>query len=279
MTEHLAHAACPPTDAADLVAETAEAHTGPWQPNWPDGTTRRILGRDPDTGGVTALLTFPAGYDRADERRLAEDGTPRFEHHSCHEEIVSVAGDYLFGDPPHFRFDAPRYLNHPPHWLHPAHQCSPSGITLLVKNSRPVDFLFEPMPTPWDGEERYAPGCDPSPSSPVTVADLSDLPPEPDEVDLRRRLLWVDQVTGWRTWLVALPAGYRDPRPTDARPGGEEWFVLSGQLSVAGLGGELGDGPDLLGPEGYLCDPTTLRTGWLASPTGATAIHWEKADG
>jgi hypothetical protein len=271
----LAHIHRDPVEFDALVVETADDHQGTWQPNWPPGTERRVLGRDPTTGGSTTLLTFPAGYDRAEERELASAGHPqRFEYHSCHEEIVSIAGDYVFGDPQLYRFDAPAYLNHPPFWLHPARQRSVGGVLLLVRNSHPVDFGFCEIPLTWDGREHYleAAGLPPSPSEAVTVHHLEDRPLAPIAENgvplpgVRGERLWTDEVTGWQTWLLeaqagsTLAAGAGAPAPAARTPrsagSGDEWFILEGQV---------GFGPDephtVLDAYGYRCDPARYPAG------------------
>lgn len=278
MTEVLAHPATAPVNAADLRAETCQDHDEPWQENWPDGTTRRLIGQDPDSGGLVAFLTFPAGYEREAEVIHEEFGVPRFECHSCHEEVLVVAGEYAFGVAPQFNFSSPAYLNHPGGWLHPAHQLTREGCTLFIRNSKEPDFTFEPIPEPWDGQGYYSDEFSPSPSRvvPIVHLDPADVVDEDDAAGWRSQLLWTDEVAGWRTWLIQLPVGYQDPRPQLAVGGGEEWLVLDGELSTVGLAGEVGDGPDLLTRHGYLCDPEVTRSGWVASRTGATAIRWER---
>lgn len=282
MTTHpeLAHAERDPVAFDDLVVETAEDHVGPWQPNWPDGTTRRVLGRDPVTGGSVTLLTFPAGYDRLDEAAIAAAGGPqRFEYHSCHEEIVSVVGDYGFGEPELYRFDPPAYLNHPPFWLHPARQRSAEGIMLFVRNSHPVDFGFCDIPHGWDGVEDYAEVAPPptSPSEAVTMLRLDDVEVAPLAEHGRPldgvagALLWADRVTGWQTWLVVAEEGatLATTGDADGTPAGDEWFVLDGEVAF-------GDGGVVIGRHGYRCDPARYPAGGEpATASSATrALRW-----
>jgi hypothetical protein len=253
----LAHAPAPPRDPGALRVETAEDHSGPWQPNWPAGTERRVIARDEATGGSLTLLRFPGGYDRPDEAAIAAAGGPqRFEHHSCHEEIVCLEGEFTFGVPLLYDFSARTYLNHPPYWLHPARQRSPSGALLLVRNSHPVDFGFCDIPHGWDGVEAYLEeeGVRPSPSEAVTRQPLDDLALGAVTEDgrelpgVRGHRLWTDAVLGWETWLLEAD-GVALAEPSDPGPVGDEWFVLDGGLRVGAPGEEV-----VLGPYGHVCD-------------------------
>jgi hypothetical protein len=262
----LAHAPSGPTRAEDLRVETAEDHSGPWQPNWPPGTTRRVLTRDATSGGSLTLLRFPGGYDRPDEAAIAAAGRPqRFEHHSCHEEIVCLEGEFLFGDPLLYDFSAVTYLNHPPFWLHPARQRSASGALLLVRNSHPVDFGFCDIPHGWDGTESYleADGVVASPSAAVTRLPLDDLVPGAVVEDgrplagVRGARIWTDALLGWETWLLEADDGARLARgEAGDGPVGDEWFVLAGGLRVVSDAGDVE-----LGPHGHVCDPDRYPAG------------------
>ncbi len=278
----LAHRPSGPTEASDLRVETAEDHAGPWQPNWPSGTERRVLYRDEVTGGSLTLLRFPAGYDRVDEAEIARaGGGQRFEHHSCHEEIVCLEGDYTFGEPELYDFSATTYLNHPPYWLHPARQRSSEGVLLLVRNSHPVDFGFCAIAEGWDGVEDYLdePWVSPSPSQAVTRLRLDDLPLESlmsgGEVleGARGSLLWTDEVLGWETWLIEAADGtvLAEPVPGgDAGPVGDEWFVLEGGLRFEG--GAVHE----IGRHGHFCDPQSYPAGGakVVAAGQVRALRW-----
>lgn len=277
----LAHRLSGPTGVDELGVETAEDHAGPWQPNWPAGTERRVLYRDPESGGSLTLLRFPAGYDRLDEAAIAEaGGGQRFEYHSCHEEIVCLEGDYTFGEPELYDFGATTYLNHPPNWLHPARQRSNEGVLLLVRNSHPVDFGFCPIADDWDGVESYfdAPGVAHSPSRAVTRLDLAELPMSAvfedgsEREGMRGALLWTDEVLGWETWLIEAEAGVTlaHPEPDGVvGPVGDEWFVLEGSLRfrTSSTSTAAQDEPISrdLARHGHFCDP-------YAYPAGGTEV-------
>ena len=277
----LAHPAVGPSNVRDLRVETTEEHDEPWQPNWPDGTERIVLGRDPSTGGSLTLLRFPAGYDRQDEARIHKvGGAPRFEYHSCHEEIVSLEGDYVFGDPLLYDFGARSYLNHPPYWLHPARQRSEAGVLLLVRNSHPVDFGFCDIPHEWDGVESYldASHVKASDSHGVTSLDLdaAELRPVSEHgapLDGVRGLrLWTDEVLGWETWLVDASPGVTLARPGDSDRAGDEWFVLEGSLLTEATGGR-----SELEPYGHWCDPSRYPVGGsvlVSGQAGVRALRW-----
>lgn len=279
----LAHPPSGPSNMRDLRIETREHHQGPWQPNWPEGTERMVLARDPETGGSLTLLRFPPGYDRLDEAEIqARGGAQRFEYHTCHEEIVSLEGEYLFGEPVLYDFGATSYLNHPPHWLHPARQRSRSGVLLLVRNSHPVDFGFCAIPHAWDGVEGYldAPEVRPSASAGVTSVRLEDVDVRPLHelgvplAGVRGERLWSDEVLGWETWVLEA-----DPNVTLAdsraeRVVGDEWFILEGELRGSGK-----DGLSLR-RFGHWCDRDRYPAGGtelIAGPEGLRALRWVPA--
>lgn len=278
----LAHRGSGPTGAAELRIETADDHTGPWQPNWPPGTERRVLYRDEVTGGSLTLLRFPAGYDRVEEAEIElAGGGQRFEHHSCHEEIVCLEGDYTFGVPELYDFSATTYLNHPPHWLHPARQRSSEGVLLLVRNSHPVDFGFCPIADDWDGVEGYLDEAwvAPSPSAAVTRLHLDGLPLT-DIVSggtvregTKGSLLWTDQVLGWETWLIEATDGtvLADPVAADDEGSvGDEWFVLDGGLRFEG------ESVQEVGRHGHFCDPASYPVGGskVVAVGSLRALRW-----
>lgn len=275
----LAHVAAGPSSPSTLRVETERDHEGPWQPNWPAGTERVVLGRDPVSGGSLTLLRFPPGYDRLDEAAICSRGEPqRFEHHSCHEEIVCLEGDYTFGEPELYDFSAQTYLNHPPFWLHPARQRSSGGVLLLVRNSHPVDFGFCDIPHDWDGVESYfdGPGVTPAVSEAVTRLPLGTLEVGPiiehgQTLDgVRGHLIWVDEVVGWETWLIEADAGAMVASPGSGQAVGDEWFVLAGSLAS-------GDGGPSLGQHGHWCDPESMPVGGAvltAGPEGVRALRW-----
>jgi hypothetical protein len=281
----LAHRRSGPTGADGLRVETAEDHEGPWQPNWPAGTERRVLYRDPETGGSLTLLRFPAGYDRLDEAAIAAaGGGQRFEHHSCHEEIVCLEGDYTFGEPELYDFSATTYLNHPPYWLHPARQQSNEGVLLLVRNSHPVDFGFCPIAEGWDGVEDYLdePWVTPSPSQAVTRLRLDDLPLEAVAESgsvlegARGALLWTDEVLKWETWLIEAVDGTVLADPSGgAGPVGDEWFVLEGGLRFESADGA-GAGVAEIGRHGHFCDPQSYPAGGtrVVAAGPVRALRW-----
>lgn len=288
----LVHQQSGPTGSDELRVETAEDHAGPWQPNWPAGTERRVLYRDPESGGSFTLLRFPAGYDRLDEAAIAEaGGGQRFEYHSCHEEIVCLEGDYTFGEPELYDFSATTYLNHPPNWLHPARQRSRDGVMLLVRNSHPVDFEFCPIADDWDGAEHYfdAPWVEQSSSRAVTRLDLDELSVSAvlddgsEREGMRGALLWTDEVLGWETWLIEADAGatlaHPDPDGVSG-PVGDEWFVLEGTLRFvlgsASGGAEVDVDVREISRHGHFCDPHAYPAGGAEVVTSepVRALRW-----
>ena len=227
------------------------------------GTLRQPL-VDPPDGPKLIVLTFPPGY----RHRYADRG---FEYHSCHEEIVLLEGHLEFG--PWYSCRALAYLNHPPYWVHPADQRTAVGATMLVRIEGPVDFGFEPIPPDWDGVE-YLSAAAPvrSRARGVSRVELDDLPWEPvtlpdgQPVGIEAKHLWDDPDDGWVTWLMRAPAGWHT-RGGRIRSGGEELFLLEGDLTIEGVG-------ELSG-RSYYCDPDRIVTG-KATRSGCLAIRWTR---
>lgn len=275
--ELLAHAPCAPIDVSAMTAETTASHHEPWQYTWPDGTTRKVLAVDPQTQGATFLLHLPGGYGRAEEAVAArEHEHGRFERHTCHEEIFNLGGSYRFGD--FYDFPVMGYLNHPPHWVHPADQSTSTGVLLLIKNSCPVDFAFDPIPAGWDGIEGTGDGSGPldPTTGGVTMLAVDDVPwqpaPTPDgaESGVQVKHLWQDGAQGWSTWLMQVPPGWRNPLAERTGTGGDELFLLSGDLTHPRHG--------RLTAQAYYCDPESAAVGGESSETGCVAIRWTRGD-
>ncbi|HEY8452725.1 MAG TPA: hypothetical protein VIL54_11090 [Natronosporangium sp.] len=248
------------TNFAEFRTETSDEHDADWQFNWPEGTKRTVLSTDPETGATTFLLQLPPGYHRPEERARAQAGERRFEWHTCHEEIFFLKGEIWFGD--NYCVRALGYLNHPPYWVHPADQHSESGATLLIKNSRRVDFEFGPIPQPWNGREycQVERGSLEDDPNGITSLNLDGVPWR-CENGIRVKELYHYR-DGLRTELLRLPPNWRG----EARPGlnREMLFVLSGALRV---------GDKELTEWGY-CSGTGSQLATASTDTGATIIRW-----
>ncbi|MCC6791887.1 MAG: hypothetical protein IT336_09385 [Thermomicrobiales bacterium] len=227
----------------------------------PHGTLRRAIVDVPD-GPRTLLLTFPAGM----RHRYADQG---FEYHTAHEEIFLLDGYLKFGD--WYDWRPLGYINHPPFWVHPADQKTDVGATMLVKYDGVMDFGFEPIPDGWDGQEYVAAAATHrSPVPGVSNATVNDIPWEPVFLPGDRAMgfdakrLSDDPESGWTTWLMRAPAGWRTEGGR-VRVGGEEIFLLEGDLTIDGVGSLEG--------RGYYCDPERTITG-KSSEQGCLAIRW-----
>ena len=267
-----------PISLADVPVET-DATTPYWQINWPEGTERQVLARDGNmVGGDTKILKFPPGYGRPLEVEYEKNYSPgRFEQHTCHEEVWVLEGLLHFG--PYYDIVARGYKNHPPGWLHPAHQTTQESVTLLIKNSAEVDFIYEDIPPDWDGTECFAESQLPCPSKGVTNVRLDSLPWEPvldqagNESGLDARHIWDDEVRGWTTWMMRVPAGWQGQGQGQVMAGGDEMLILEGDLWT-----DRGNGPvHLVGSNSY-SDPEHFVDGGSAerSESGCVAIRWTK---
>ena len=266
----------------DIPADTDPATSKFWQPTWPPGTERRVLARDDSMqGGATVLLHFPAGYHRPLERAYFEEhGKQRFEYHTMHEEVFIIDGEFQLG--PWFGLQGPAYFNHPEKCLHPANHSTEHGVTLLVKNSGPVDFLYEDVPQDWDAIGYTYADAASSPHTPVMPIHLDDhawqpvLDSDGRPTGREAKTIWRDIERGWTTWLMRLPAGWEGTGNLVEQRGGDEMFLMDGDLVVAPTGD-----PVHLKGRGYYCEPDrSVFAGHLErSEGGCTAIRWTRNSG
>ncbi|MCS7001537.1 MAG: hypothetical protein NZ518_01695 [Dehalococcoidia bacterium] len=233
----------------------------------PTGGSRVAIAEAPDGKGKTFLLTMPPGY----RSRFAAEG---FEYHTCHEEIFLLDGLLHFGD--WYDYRALGYLNHPPYWLHPADQKTSTGARMLIKIDKPVDFGFRPIPDDWDGAEVYDPAAPIIPAGrPISQVWLDGVPwgairfRDGAPTGLYGKRVWDDPESGWTTWLMRAPAGWRNTAPAAEHTGGDELYLLSGDWSVPWH-------PEPLRGETYYCSPDLLRIGGEHTDGGMIAIRWTK---
>lgn len=97
-----------------------------WRPLKVPGVSVKVLRRDPDTGGSTALVRLEAGA--------------RFpaHNHPAGEEVFVLEGDVLIGPD---RLKAGDYVYTPPNGKHAA--SSQGGCVFLVTLPRPVEILAD----------------------------------------------------------------------------------------------------------------------------------------
>lgn len=228
-----------------------------------EGGWREQLAIDPRSGAETFLL-YIDGSRRNDRGHL-------FEYHTCHEENFLLSGTCDFAG--WYEWKSLGYLMHPPYWWHPAGYRFPSGAEILVKLDAPVDFTFTEIPKDWDRREWIAPHaphwCK---NRAVSNANLDAAPWEPVLLDdgspagFEAKHVWDDVETGWTTWLMRAPAGWKGSGAR--RLGGDELFLLDGDLTLDGV---------TLVERGYYYEPETLRDDGF-SQRGFTAIRWTRGE-
>lgn len=255
------------------VRDAPIAELPPTSDMWVAGAHRRVLAHGPGSDAITYVSMIPVGYRRPAEAEQRQRHAPgRFEHHHCHEEGFILRGRYDFGG--WYEWNALSYLNHPSTWVHPADQEAPDGATLLMKQSGPLDFVYSDIPEGWDGREYPA---DPERAGPHQGVSSQPVDPEGggelDASGRRWQRLWHDQVSGWTTWLLTVPAGWRGGGAGWAEEGGDELFVLSGGLRTRIHGGlvELAEGD-------YVCSPQRYEHGGAdeQSVQGCVAVRWTR---
>jgi hypothetical protein len=255
------------------VADAPIAELPPTSDMWVPGARRRVLAHDPSTDAITYVSEIPVGYRRDAEAAYRQAHPPgRFEYHHCHEEGFILDGRYDFGG--WYDWDALGYLNHPSTWVHPADQCAPEGARLIMKLSGPLDFKYRDIPEDWDGQEFP---MDPERAREQRgVSSLALDPDGPSETDAsgrRWQRIWHDVAGGWTTWLMTVPARWSGRGDGSSGPGGNELFVLTGDLRVRAFG----DLVDLRAGD-YVCDPERFEDGGAAerSEAGCVAIRWTR---
>jgi hypothetical protein len=175
---------------------------------------------------------------------------------------------------------APGFMTHPPYWWHPSGYTFQGAGMTLVKLDKPVDFIFTEIPQGWDGVEWFAPEADHHCKNRVIAnAHLGDIPWEPATLPdgtpagFEAKHVWDDLDTGWTTWWMRAPAGWRGKAEWTSLPGGDEIYVLEGDLSLPELGATLTAG-------GYLYDPDQIVVGaeQHSSTNGFTAVRYSKGN-
>jgi glyoxylate utilization-related uncharacterized protein len=108
----------------------------------------------------------------------------------------------------------------------------------------------------------------------VTATSLRAGAGGPREDGSRWQQLWHDPLHGWTTWFVTIPAAWRGSGPGTEETGGDEVFVISGDVSLV-----VGDAVQPLVAGDYVCDPDVSRHGGTAetSRDGALLLRWTRS--
>jgi quercetin dioxygenase-like cupin family protein len=124
------------SDACVACFATAEVESQPTPVAGPvPGITVKLLHRSSATGGVTALVTIPAGWTE-----------PRFEHHDCVEESFKISGEIrIVEDGVEQVLAAGDYFFRPPYIKHGAMH-TPAGTSSLIRFSGTVVNHYGPVP-------------------------------------------------------------------------------------------------------------------------------------
>ena len=240
------------------------------------GFRYRTLAAGPGAGdlrahrSVTSLLQWSDGmgrpWGRADE----------LEMHPLHEEIFVLTGTLLFDD--WYRLDAPVYLNHPPFWAHPTNFRAEGELTMLVRDHFDPVVQLTPIPTDYRGQDFFVPGRPTRARAGVQRLELDELPlsrihdASGRDTGIAVRRVWEDLDDDWVTWLMDVPAGWSLPGPGVSLPGGDELFIVVGDLSFDYRGV-----PSRLTRYGFAADCTSFPLGrnWR-SEGGCRFVRWTR---
>lgn len=238
-------------------------------------TFRTLATNGPDAGmaiprSTVTVLLWPDGT-------TAPWGSPnQLEYHTLHEEIFVLQGALCFDH--WYRLNAPAYCNHPPFWLHPTNFWAEGDLVMLLRESHDPVVQLQSIPKDWDGTESYARGKPTQAVRGVSRLQLDALPWEPimtrggDPTGIEAKRIWDDLDDGWVTWLMRVPPQWSLPERSDSSPGGDEVFVIEGDLRIVHRGKAV-----VLTSYGFAADTSSFgaSAGW-ASSHGCVFVRWTK---
>ncbi len=217
-----------------------------------------------------SLMMWPAGWTQP-------WGAPHeLEYHTLHEEIFFLTGTMDFGG--YYSIKALGYLNHPPFWNHATNFFATKDngmVTMLYRGGNQPIVQFEPIPENWDGRPGFAP---PTRSIGTRNLQVDDVPwfnlmtKAGADTGLKAKRIAEDRDDGWTTWVMQAPKGWKAKGPPVAAKGGDEIYVIEGDLAWGGAN------VGLLRASGYVCDSTTIKdgAGALSSKDGALFVRWTR---
>lgn len=177
------------------------------------GVGCKVLSKDPDTGAVSTLLRYPAGFAIAEPHFLDND-----------EEFFVLGGEISIGG----RTYGPRHYAYLPDGYPRADMRAPDGATVLTFFEGSHQNVFGD--TKDYDKSRLIAQVD------TAAHDWNDgVDPKVVGAGLNKLMLRLDQDSGERTWLLQM--GPTDPNvvkaaPLETHPHVEEFFLLDGEISM-----------------------------------------------
>ncbi len=205
----------------------------------------KVLSKDPESGAVSVILRYPAGFEIARPHYLDND-----------EEFFVLDGELRIGDTVY----GPHSYAYLPDGYPRASMTVPGGAAVLT-------FFEGPHKNVFDGDkafertklvERIAAG------DRATWGDSVD--PKVVGAGLQKLMLRLDAKTGERTWLLHM--GATDPAvvtaaPLETHPHVEELFLLDGEISMP---------QGVLRQGAYFWRPGGIQHGPIGSLAGCTCF-------
>jgi len=224
-----------------------------WEPLGTHGLKRKLLAYDPATKASTALVDIPYGWRGG--------GIAHFHH--AFEEVYMLSGSVTVGGKHYWQ--AGDYFYRPAEVVHGHDEHSPEGARALIRADGPLELLLVHDPAEPD---EYPLGGVQDPRGhiyEVKPAELTGAADAEFPADWRVKPLSADGVTGARTIMVEIPAGWagEDAR---VRPASWQAAILAGDLLAGERRFQEGDYAD--GPAGVEVFGAT------ASPSGCTLLLW-----
>jgi quercetin dioxygenase-like cupin family protein len=224
-----------------------------WEALGTHGLRRKRLGYDAETGHTTNLVDIPKGWKGG--------GVAHFHH--AFEEVYMLAGAVTVGGTHYWH--AGDYFYRPAHVVHGHDEKAPEGATALIRSDGPLALLLihdpaepdeYPLPESSDarGHLRHLP-----------VGEVESIADPALPADWRIKPLSADPVSGARTFIVEIPAGWAGEAPML----GAAWeaCVLDGGLDGSTIDYATGD---------YTAgDAATPLLGACRSAQGCSAIVWQ----
>jgi len=224
-----------------------------WEMLGTHGLRRKVLGYDPETQHITSLVDIPRGWKGG--------GVAHFHH--AFEEVFMVEGSVTLNGRHYWH--GGDYFYRPAHVVHGHDEKSPEGALALVRSDGPLELLL--IHEPDEDDEYPLPEEDDARGHVrhVVTADVESVPDPQLPEGWTVRPLSADPVTGARTVIVDVPAGWTSQ---EASARDAEWEAMVIEGAIEGESGRFEARDYCRGPAG------TEVFGARSSEAGCSFILW-----